>query len=108
MFKKSLSFTTLFATLAMATQALAFDPAILDDPGFQSWFDNVGNTIDSQENYQRLPINTGEQREEFLAVSSAVYTGEMSRQQFIDGVNRFYPGYAETANTLAEIMFSTR
>jgi hypothetical protein len=88
--------SSLGAALAIQGCASSVDPrmqAAVDDKSFDAWFTGLVDQIKADPQYKRIPLDTSEQRNEFMQWLHDAYRRKISKPEFVQRVDSRYPGH---------------
>ncbi len=93
-FARSLAAAIVAATVLAGCSNDSTVDAAANDREFMAWYAGVGDEIQADPNYHRMPIDTSEQEFEFGAKLHQAYRGVISHADFAQWANMTYPGHA--------------
>lgn len=109
---KLISFIALIAMLTLIVgcnpQAAAMKAATKDAKNpetakaFEKWFYSVVDDIKKDPDYKRIPLDTQQQQEWFLAELFTAWDKKITKEQFTETVLKKYPGYEKSVAFITE------
>lgn len=90
------------ATILTLSACSSMTTAYSNDSGYNAWMNRTIDKIKRKSDYRRIPINTTEQIDHFDKLSYQLYKKEITKEMFIQEMNRKYPGYSESIKWFAE------
>lgn len=81
---------------------------VRNDREFMSWLTDLTDQAGEDEHYQRIPLDTEPQAEEFTVVLHRLFRGRMTDAAFADWVAARYPGHGYETATILRILHTHR
>lgn len=75
--------------------------AAVEDRQFNAWFDHLLNQVKADPKYQRMPIDTQAQQDEFLVWLHEAYRKQISKVELTRRINGAYPDHEYEAAFIA-------
>ena len=92
---------SLFLSLAVFGCTSYYHPA-MDDTAYLKWLDDSWEVISVNKEYRRLPIDTTEDEDLFMDKTHKAFRKEISKEQFIQEMQKSYPGHSKSIQILAD------
>lgn len=93
------------AVLTVQGCASSTDPrmqAAVDDKPFYAWFTGLVDQIKADPSYKRIPLDTSEQKNEFMKWMRDTYHHKISKPEFMQRVESRYPGHQYETNFIIQ------
>ncbi len=86
------------------TASAALPPEVQNDREFMSWLMSLTDQVAQDRHYQRIPLDSEPQIDEFTVVLHELFRGETTEADFFSWVAGRYPGHEYETATIIRIM----
>lgn len=93
-------YCTILLGLVLFSQGCSTSSSV-DSGKFDAWLSTLTDNIKNSKSYKRIPINTDEQSEDFIALLHDAYNNKISKLYFIEEMLEDYPDSKKSIEWIA-------
>ena len=85
-------FFALALAIALPASAQDFEHPAFNDKAYVQWSEKMVQKIINNSDWERIPIDSDKQLEEYITLEYQAYKKEITKEQFIQTMEERYPG----------------